>query len=314
MVPKALIGMASSPTSASSVSDGDTSVSARFHAAVAPLRHEWGFVVVRTAYHADPDTDAAQWAAALERLRAAVRPCSDFHPDTVALPVVAHRAALDGKPYSDLRSMFNQWVVDHEARYDLTTPVRDDESEVNPWPSDVRTDCFLVVDQPALDSLLLVPPPPPPEEHRDDDDGQPNAKRRRLQRAAAAKQPQPWVVFVDAGNPYTVGYRGGAPYLGWMRVLTRDLGDLAEDVDIVDCLEHLCPIRDYLDQISIYHGSPIDPVDPPEDRYKCPQGTLRGIDSCRAVLQQMEDAVGGVKPWLDEIVKEIEARKMRRSL
>jgi hypothetical protein len=223
--------------------------------------HEWGFVVVRTAYAADETTDSEQWATALAKLRAYALPRrrnEEMHPDTLGLPVMADRTLLDGVSYDAVRTAFNSWI---------TAIDRDD------WESDVRRDCCLVIDGPALTSLLEAPDPASPR----------------------MRGSEPWVVVVDAADLATLPYNGGGPYLGWMRALAGSLNELCGDLDSRS-MHELCPIRKYDGQIPLYddgvYNTLVDPEGGVSGRYKFPYGTPRGIEGGRAMLADIERALG----------------------
>ena len=227
--------------------------------------HEWGFVVVRTAYADDEATDAAQWSKALAKLREYALPSGKrMHPDTFTLPVVAD-PTLEGASYDAVRTAFNAWV--------------DQYQEEHGWESEVRQDCCLVVDGPALASLLQAP------------EQQPAEQARRPKQPALG----PWVVAVDSKDPATIPYSGGGPYLGWTLVSARLVGDLFDDLK-VRSLVQVCPRRVYDGQLPLYNGFPggklIDPEGGVEGRYKFPQGTPRGLDGAKAMLADIEQALG----------------------
>ncbi|KAK4151211.1 hypothetical protein C8A00DRAFT_36151 [Chaetomidium leptoderma] len=251
-------------------------LSAQFSSTMTSLTHEWGFVVVRTAYVTnDAATDAAQWSKALAKLREYALPSGGggrknarrMHPrgpDTFALPVVADPTTLEGASYDQVRTAFNDWV--------------DQQEEHESRASDVRRDCCLVIDGPALASLLLLQAP---EREASEQQG----------RTASA----PWVVAVDTRDPATIPYNGGGPYLGWTRVSARLVGDLFEDLE-ARSLAEVCPRRVYDGQLPLYDGFPggslIDPDGGVEGRYKFPQGTPRGLDGTKAMLADIERALG----------------------
>lgn len=223
---------------------------------------EWGFVVVRTAYADDEATDAIQWSTAFAKLQECALPAENkgrMRPDKLALTVIAD-PALKGASYDAVRTAFNAWVNNYQ--------------EESRWGSGVRQDCCLVVDGPALASLLQEP------EH-----------------AQVPKQPtsEPWVVAVDAEDPATVPYNGGGPHLGWMRVSARGVGELFGDIEGMSFVE-VCPIRVYDGQIPLYDGFPcvglIDPEGGVEGRYKFPGGTPRGVQAGKVMLADIERALG----------------------
>ncbi|KAJ0163727.1 hypothetical protein CTA2_2501 [Colletotrichum tanaceti] len=259
-------------------------LSTRFRSSVKGLTHEWGFVVVRTAYAADKDE--AQWAAVLEKLRAYATPDNDeaeMDPDTFALPVMADSAVLCGADYVSVRKAFNGWVDDFTCRERPSDDDDDnddndddqDDDQDEEWPSDVRRDACIVIDEPALASLLGAPDFVPGKV--------PDLKV------------EPWVVVVDAKDPASVAYSGGGPYMGFTRSYVRVLGQLFEDLGS-QTLARLSPIREYDGQIPLYDGSTrgklVDPAGGAEGRFKFPRGTPRGADGARAMLEDIERAVG----------------------
>jgi hypothetical protein len=216
---------------------------------------KWGFVVVRTAYADDEATDAAQWSTAFASLQEYALPSENderMRPETFALAVIAD-PTLKGASYDTVRTAFNTWK----------------NQEGREWESDVRRDCCLVVDGPALASLLQAP------------DKQPTSG--------------PWVVAVHAEDPATVPYNGGGPHLGWMRVSARAMGELFGDIEAMSFVE-VCPVRVYDGQIPLYDGIPceglVDPVGGIEGRYKFPGGTPRGVQAGNAMLADIERALG----------------------
>ncbi|KAK1731323.1 uncharacterized protein BDZ83DRAFT_746717 [Colletotrichum acutatum] len=104
------------------------------------------------------DNDEAQWAAA------------EKGPNTLALPVRADSNVLCGADYAF-----------HEE-----------------WPSDVCRDAFVLIDQPALTSLLNAPVFIP--------GTLPNLDLK------------PWIVAVDAKDPASVPYAWGGPCIGLYEV------------------------------------------------------------------------------------------------
>jgi hypothetical protein len=249
----------------------------QFSSIIGSLTNKWGFVVVRTAYADDEATDAAQWSMALAKLQQYALPTAKkyaqatakyprIQPDMLALPVIAD-PTLKGASYGAVRTTFNAWV----SRY----------QEEHEWESDVRRDCCLVVDCPALESLLKAPEP----------EEAPKLGQRPKQRQA----PKPWVVAVDAKDPSTIPYSGGGPYLGWTRVNVCLLGDLFEDIDSMSFVQ-LCPRRVYDGQLPLYNGYPggglIDPEGGVDGRYRFPQGTPRGRDRAKAMLAEIKEALG----------------------
>ncbi|OBT68622.1 hypothetical protein VE03_01808 [Pseudogymnoascus sp. 23342-1-I1] len=238
-------------------------LSALFSSTMTSFTQSWGFVVVRTAYADDEATDAAQWFTALARIQEYALPSGNnarMRPDSFALPVVAD-PTLKGASYDAVRTAFNAWIKQYQEEYKLYLGV--------------RQDCCLVVDGPALASLLQAP-----------------------DREKRPKQPalEPWVVAVDAKDPATIPYDGGGPYLGWTRVCVLSLEDLFGDIE-ARSLVQISPIRLYDGQLPLYNGIPgggtlIDPEGGVEGRYKFPQGTPRGIVRANAMLADIEQALG----------------------
>ncbi|OBT56196.1 hypothetical protein VE04_02874 [Pseudogymnoascus sp. 24MN13] len=186
-------------------------LSAQFGSIMTSFTHEWGFVVVRTAYANDEATDAAQWSKALAKLQEYTLPSGNnarMHPDTFALPVIAD-PTLEGVSYNEVRTAFNAWVNHYHEEHE--------------WESDVRQDCCLVVDGPALASLLQAP-------EREERPKQAPEQARRPKQPALG----PWVVAVDAVDPATIPYSGGEHVLGL-------------EVDV-------CPRRIYDGQLPLYNG------------------------------------------------------------
>ncbi|OBT39210.1 hypothetical protein VE00_10388 [Pseudogymnoascus sp. WSF 3629] len=230
--------------------------------------NEWGFVVVRTSYADDEATDAAQWSTALAKLQELTlhpenNPLMDSHK--FALPVIAD-PALEGASYDAVRTAFNAWVNRYE--------------EEHMWQSDVRRDCCLVVDGPALASLLQAPE-------------QGESPKQATEQTGRPTQPAlvPWVVAVDGNHPSTIPYNGGGPYLGWMRVPVWLVEDLVGDIEATS-LPEVCPTRVYDGQLPLYYRELIDPEGGVEGRYKFPQGTPRGVDAGIAMLADIERALG----------------------
>jgi hypothetical protein len=224
-------------------------LAAQFTTTMISLTDKWGFVVVRTVYG-----DDEAWSTTLAKLRdyALRSEESQRTPDKFSLPVIADQS-LEGASYDKVRTLFNAWVKRYE--------------EEHQWTSDVRRDCCLVVDRPALASLLEAP-----------------------------EKETPWVVAVDAKDPATIPYNGGGPFLGWTRVSSRCLGELFADLDHVQSLAKLSPRRLYDGQITLYHGFPsrtlIDPPGGVEGRYKFPVGTPRGVTGAKAMLAEIGQALG----------------------
>ncbi|KFY68816.1 hypothetical protein V496_00771 [Pseudogymnoascus sp. VKM F-4515 (FW-2607)] len=237
-------------------------LSSWFSSIMTSLTHRWGFVVVRTAYADDEATDVAQWSTALAKLQEYAQPPGNNArrtPDTFALPVVAD-PTLKGASYDAVRTAFNTWMKHYQGGHKLQ--------------SDVRQNCCLVIDGPALASLLQAP----------------ELKELPKQRAL-----EPWVVAVDAYDPATIPYNGGGPYLGWTRVSALAVGDLFGDIE-ARSLVQMSPTRVYDGQLPLYDGCPggklIDPEGGVKGRYKFPQGTPRGIDRGNAMLADIERALG----------------------
>ncbi|KXH68208.1 hypothetical protein CSAL01_12365 [Colletotrichum salicis] len=142
-------------------------LSTQFRSALQDLSDESSFVVVRTPYAAD--SDEAQWASALGKLRAYATPDdadAEMDPDTLALPAIA------------------ECIVLHD----------NDHKEDQEWPSDVRREALILVDEPALTSLLKAPD--------------------FVTGKVLNLHPEPWVVAVDAKGPASVSGGGGWPVHG----------------------------------------------------------------------------------------------------
>lgn len=92
-----------------------------------------------------------------------------------------------------------------------------------------------------------------------------------------------------------IPYNGGRPNLGWTRVPAHLVRSLFEDIE-VQSLAQVCPTRVYDGQLPVYDGFTgenfIDPEGGVESRYKFPQGTPQGIDGAKAMLSQIEQALG----------------------
>lgn len=226
------------------------------------LTHKWGFVVVRTAYADDEATDVAQWSTALAKLQEYAKPPGNNArrtPDTFALPVVAD-PTLKGASYDAVRAAFNTWMKHYQGEHK--------------FQSDLSQNCCLVIDGPALASLLQAP---------------------ELEKLPKQRDLEPWVVAVDAYDPATIPYNGGGPYLGWTRVSALAVGDLFGDIE-ARSLVQMSPTRVYDGQLPLYDGRPggklIDPEGGVEGRYKFPQGSPRGIDRGNAMLADIERALG----------------------
>lgn len=224
---------------------------------IASFSDEWGFVVIRTVYG-----DDEAWSTVLAKLREYALSASQDNERTpsakFSLQVIAdHR--LEGASYDEVRTSFNAWVKQEEQEHQ--------------WTSNIRRDCCLVVDGPALASLSLE------------------------------EAPEPWVVAVDAQDPATVPYNGSGPFLGWTRVDARFVGELFRDLESGQSLAEVCPRRLYDGQITLYDGFPsrrlIDPPGGVEGRYKFPVGTPRGRKGAKAMLAEIGQALG------DEIVAPI---------
>ena len=244
----------------------------QFGSIMTSFTRKWGFVVVRTAYADDEATDAAQWSMALAKLQEYALPSRNngrMRPDMFTLPVVAD-LTLEGASYDAVRTAFNSWVIHYQ--------------EEHKWESDVRQDCCLVVDGPALSSLLHTP-------EREESPKQVPEQTERLEQPT----PWPWVVAVDAEDPATIPYNGGGPYLGWTRVAVCLIDDLFKDIDSMSFVQQ-CPTRVYDGQLPLYNGCPggelIDPEGGIEGRYKFSQGTPRGRDRAKAMLADIEQALG----------------------
>ncbi|GKT56755.1 hypothetical protein ColTof4_08705 [Colletotrichum tofieldiae] len=237
--------------------------------------NEPGFVIVRTAYDPDPATDASRWSAALSTLRAHIEPADplEHYPGLVTV-VMEDRDSLDGMNYDTARAAFQSWIAEYCRR--------DRNENGNGWESDIRRDCFLVVDDSVLASLLTAPPEPP----AISDYG-----HRRL----VADGGDPWIVAVDAHEPADVPYNGGAPYLGWTRSYVWALNRLNSDLNVTSLSGSLYPRREYDGQIPLYNGGRGELVDPAggiEGRYKFPRGTPRGLEGARAMIDEIRAALG----------------------
>lgn len=194
-------------------------LAAAFRTLMSSFTHEWGFVVVRTAYATEGAKDEEQWSTALAKLRARALPRdedAEMDPDTFALPVISDRDALAGASYDSVRTAFNAWVKDY-TQHRKQEAVGEAE-----WESDVRRDSVLVVDEAALASLLQADDEP----RRDGDE-------------------EPFVIVLDATDPASIPYQGGGPYTGWMRTHARSLNSLTEDLETRGMHEGIFPVRAY---------------------------------------------------------------------
>ena len=136
---------------------------------------------------------------------------------------------------------FNQWIADFVGRE--RNEGDDDDDDDEEWPSDVRRNVCIVVDEAALASLLNAP----------------DFVRGKVPNLDL----EPWVTVVDAEDPANMPYRGGAPYMGFARAYVRVLSQLFDDLDSRS-LEKLSPIRVYDGQIPLFTGSSQGKlVDPP---------------------------------------------------
>ncbi|EMD85143.1 hypothetical protein COCC4DRAFT_153409 [Bipolaris maydis ATCC 48331] len=248
-----------------------SSLSAQFRSAIRGLTHQWGFAIVRTAYA--NDNDDAQWAAALKKLHDYATPSdsgAEMDPDTFALPVISDSAFLRGADHASVRKAFKQWIADFVGR-----ERNKDDDDNEEWPSDVRRDVCIVIDEAALALLLSVP----------------DFVRGKVPNLDL----EPWVTVVDAEDPANIPYRGGGPYMGFTRAYVRVLSQLFDDLDS-QSLEKLSPIRVYDGQIPLFtgssHGKLVDPPGGVEGRYKFPRGTPRGAQGVQAMLEEIERAVG----------------------
>lgn len=246
------------------------SLSAQFRNVIEGLTHQWGFIVVRTFYAQADDDDDAQWSVALKKLHSYAFPSdssAEMDPDTFALPVISDRA-LHGADYASVRKAFNQWIAEFVSRD------RNEDEDDEEWPSDIRPDVCIVIDEAALSSLLNAPTNKLPTPNLD---------------------LEPWMTVVDVEAPATILYDGGAPYMGFTRAYMRVLGQLFDDLDDRS-LEKLSPVRVYDGQIPLFTGSAQgELVDPPgglDGRYKFPRGTPRGKQGAQAMLKETERAVG----------------------
>jgi hypothetical protein len=247
------------------------SLSAQFHSAMECLTHQWGFIVVRTAYA--NDNHDAQWATTLKKLQDYATPSnsgSEMDPDTFALPVISDSSLLRGADYASVRKAFNQWIADFISR-----ERNEDDDDDEEWPSDVRRDVCIFIDEAALASLLNAP----------------DFVRGKVPNLDL----EPWVTVVDAEDPAKIPYRGGAPYMGFTRAYARVLSQLFDDLDS-QSLERLSPIRVYDGQIPLFTGSSqgklMDPPGGEDGRYKFPRGTPKGAQGAQAMLEEIERAVG----------------------
>jgi len=236
--------------------DKKLSLLSHFYSIMTPLTHEWGFVVVRTAYDPDPERDAAQWEeiaypkllgpaynkAEMEKVAKIFKhvPSQNMGP-VRAMPVMADRDALAGLSYDEVRVLFNEWVNDFMRRDGL-----DPDEDVDSWPFDIRTDCVLVVDENSLASLVA------PDEDWVSKPGwvvavDPDHDPVAAAAAAAAAD--------STGGPSQSTGRGHynpLPYLGWMRATARTLGGLYDDLGGLDWDEELCPRRTREGQVPFY--------------------------------------------------------------
>lgn len=224
--------------------------SAQFRDAVHKLTHEWGFVVVVTAIA----TDAAR-SAALEKLHACTLSNRDtkagFDRGTLALPTML----LEDADYDTSRAAFGTWVRDYDGHEEAGAG-EDGGGDDGGWASDVRRDVLVVLDGPALESLLLS--------------------------STGGREDAAWVVVVDARRADDGGEAGRPDYAGWMRCLAVELGSLSDDLDAIDegmCA--LCPPRRHSGQIPLYDGSPqgrlLEPASGSEGGgTEFPRGTQRG--------------------------------------
>ncbi|KAH6682258.1 hypothetical protein F5X68DRAFT_192608 [Plectosphaerella plurivora] len=229
------------------------------------LHEKWGAILVRTANAAENDEE--QWTTALEKLRAYALSSleeTDLDPGDLALPEVTDPVALAGVGNGTLRTAFYKGI-------DLFLRRNRDPGDEE-WPSDARKDAFIVVDGPSLASLVDGP---------------------AFDIARPPSLDEPWVVVVDSRDPTIVAYRGGGPYTGAVRVKARALGQFFDEL-ANKSMERLCPIREYDGQIPLYDGSGqrrlIDPPGGLEGRYRFPQGTPRGAQGAKAMLDDIERA------------------------
>ncbi|USP81355.1 hypothetical protein yc1106_08629 [Curvularia clavata] len=248
-----------------------SSLSVQFRNAMEGITHQWGFVVVRIAYA--NDNDDAQWAAALKKLYDYATPSdsgAEMDPNTFALPIISDSALLRGADYASVRKSFNQWMADFVGRQR-----NEDDDDGEEWPSDIRRDVCVVIDEAALASLLNAP----------------DFVRDKVPNLDL----EPWVTVVDAEDPANIPYRGGAPYMGFTRTYVRVLSQLFDDLDSCS-LEKLSPIRVYDGQIPLFTGSSqgklVDPHGGVEGRYKFPRGTPRGAQGAQVMLKEIERVVG----------------------
>ncbi|KDN62268.1 hypothetical protein CSUB01_12162, partial [Colletotrichum sublineola] len=213
--------------------------------AVEGLTHEWGFIVVRTAYAAN--NNEVQSAAVLEKLRAYPTPDDDdaeMGPDTFALPVIADSTILRGADYASVRKAFNGWVDDFTRR---ERPSDDDENEE--WPSDSTRFCPRQGLDLDLEPWVVV---------------------------VDAKDPAS--VPYGGGGPYMGFTRSYARVLGQ---LFEDLGSRSL-AKLTPIREYDGQIPLYNGSV---RGKLVDPAGGAEGRYEFPWGTPRGADGARAMLE-----------------------------
>ncbi|KAF2748734.1 hypothetical protein M011DRAFT_485407 [Sporormia fimetaria CBS 119925] len=225
-----------------------TTLYPQFRDAIQDLTHQWGFIVIRTAY----DTEESQWETALSKLRAYATPVdssAEMHPSTFALPVISDRTLLRDADVNSVRKAFNGWVHDFMTRnknsHDDDNNDSQNEDYSNPWPSDLRRDSFIIIDTLSLTSLLNAPLPVPSHSHK----------------------PQPWVTVVDTETPLdpenpAAWYHGGGPYLGFTRASVWALSDLYDELECDLSLEQRTRPREYENQIPLYDGLDGKLVDP----------------------------------------------------
>ncbi|KAF7530967.1 hypothetical protein G7054_g9339 [Neopestalotiopsis clavispora] len=163
----------------------------------------WGFVVIITARGPNAWREALD--APQKQITAGLEPGEAIQ---LGLPEMHLRSAgIDAA-----RESFNRWRRDYE------------EDGEGGWVSDVRNDVFLVLDKPALESLLS---------------GDPEAA---------------WVTMVDANPPSDAD---DIEYPGWMRCTVQSLHELYAAIDFNDeGMPGLCPVRSGPSQIPLYDGTP----------------------------------------------------------
>ncbi|KAK2042332.1 hypothetical protein LZ31DRAFT_632779 [Colletotrichum somersetense] len=170
--------------------------------------------------------------------------------------------------------LINRWVDDF-IRRERPLHEDDDDGKEEGWPSDLRRDACIVINDPSLTSLPRAPD--------------------LVSGGIPDLDSEPWVVVVKAKDPASVPYSGGGPYIGFMRLYARVFSQLFGDLGS-RCLASLSPVRKYDGQIPLYDGSSqgklVDPVSGAEEHFKFPRGTPRGAEGAQAMLEEIERAVG----------------------